>query len=69
MIGGGGRRMGLSLILFGLSGSFWLSFVSLVMLGFCTMTQMVCGNTLVQTIVEDHMRGRVMSLYTMGSWG
>jgi len=49
--------MGVSLLLFGFSTYFWFSFASLVLLGFCTMTQMVAGNTLIQTIVEDHMRG------------
>jgi MFS family permease len=61
--------MGLSLIVFGWSSWFWLSFASLVLLGFCMMTQMVSGNTLIQTIVEDRMRGRVMSLYTMAFMG
>jgi MFS family permease len=61
--------MGLSLILFGCSSHFWFSFASLVLLGFCTMTQMVAGNTMLQTIVEDHMRGRVMSLFTMAFMG
>jgi MFS family permease len=61
--------MGVSLLLFGFSTYFWFSFASLVLLGFCTMTQMVAGNTLIQTIVEDHMRGRVMSLFTMAFMG
>jgi MFS family permease len=57
--------MGVGLLLFGISTYFWFSFASLVLLGFCTMTQMVAGNTLIQTIVEDQMRGHVMSLFTM----
>jgi len=61
--------MGVSLILFGWSTYFWCSFASLVALGYCTMTQMVAGNTMLQTIVEDHMRGRVMSLFTMAFMG
>ncbi len=33
------------------------------------MTQMAAGNTLLQTLVEDRMRGRVMSLFTMAFMG
>jgi MFS family permease len=33
------------------------------------LVQMASSNTLIQTLVEDHMRGRVMSLYSMAFMG
>ena len=56
---------GLSLILFALSRNFWLSTVLLVPVGFCMMLQMSSSNTLIQAMVPDHLRGRVMSVYSM----
>jgi MFS family permease len=56
---------GLSLILFSASRNFWLSTVLLVPVGYCMMLQMACSNTLIQTMVPDALRGRVMALYSM----
>jgi MFS family permease len=56
---------GLSLIVFAASRSFWLSASLLIPVGFCIMLQMACSNTLIQTMVPDVLRGRVMSLYSM----
>ncbi len=56
---------GISLVLFSLSRSFWLSWVLLVPVGFSLMVQMACSNTLLQTMVPDHLRGRAMALYSM----
>jgi len=56
---------GVSLILFSLSRSFWLSAMLLVPVGFSMMTQMASSNTLVQSMVPDELRGRVMSVYSM----
>jgi MFS family permease len=56
---------GVSLVLFGFSRSLGLSLTLLVPAGFCIMVQMAATNTLVQSIVSDPMRGRVMGLYTM----
>ena len=54
-----------SLVLFALSKSFWLSTVLLVPVGFCMMLQMSASNTLIQAMVPDDLRGRVMSVYSM----
>lgn len=56
---------GVSLILFGLSRSFWLSALLLLPVGFSLMVQMASSNTLIQTMVPDELRGRVMSVYSM----
>ena len=56
---------GLSLILFSLSRNFWLSAIILVPAGFAMMTQMSSSNTLIQAMIPDELRGRVMSVYSM----
>jgi MFS family permease len=37
----------------------------LVPVGFAMMVQMAASNTLIQAMVPDHLRGRVMSAYAM----
>jgi len=56
---------GTSLIFFSLSRHVWLSVAMLVPAGFCMMIQMGATNTLLQVMVPDRLRGRVMSLYSM----
>lgn len=57
--------MGTSLILFSISRLFWVSALFLIPVGFTLMVQMASTNTLIQTIVPDHLRGRVMSVHVM----
>lgn len=56
---------GVSLIVFSQSRSFWLSAALLVPVGFSMMLQMASSNTLVQSMVPDRLRGRVMAVYSM----
>jgi MFS family permease len=56
---------GVSLIAFALSRYFWLSALLLIPAGFCIMLQMACSNTLIQSMVPDALRGRVMAVYSM----
>jgi MFS family permease len=56
---------GVTLILFSLSRILWLSAALLVPVGFCMMLQMSSSNTLIQAMVPDRLRGRVMSVYSM----
>ncbi len=56
---------GTSLILFGISKNYWLSLAVLVPVGYCMMVQMASSNTLIQSMVPDRLRGRVMSVYSM----
>lgn len=60
---------GASLIAFAASHQIWLSLVLLVVTGYCFMQQMASSNTILQTIAEDDMRGRVMSFYAMSFQG
>jgi MFS family permease len=56
---------GVALALFAASRSFWLSAALLVPAGFFMMNEMACSNTLLQSIVPDAFRGRVMAAYAM----
>jgi MFS family permease len=56
---------GVSLILFSLSRNFWLSTFLLIPVGFSMMVQMASSNTLIQSMVPDRLRGRVMAVYSM----
>jgi MFS family permease len=56
---------GVSLIAFSFSQHFWLSAALLIPVGFFIMLQMACSNTLIQAMVPDALRGRVMALYSM----
>lgn len=60
---------GVSLVGFGLSGRLWLSMAALLTAGFGMMVQMASSNTILQTIVDDDKRGRVMSFYSMAFLG
>ncbi len=61
--------LGGSLILFGLSHSFWWSLLLMFGAGYGMMQQIVTSNTILQTIVADDKRGRVMSFYAMSVFG
>ena len=56
---------GLSLILFSFSRVFWLSTLLLLPVGFFMMVQMASSNTLIQTMVPDKLRGRILAVYSM----
>jgi MFS family permease len=56
---------GASVAAFAFSRAYWLSLAILVLAGFSVMLQMGATNTLIQSIVPDHLRGRVMSIYSM----
>jgi MFS family permease len=54
-----------TLFLFSFSRSIALSLLLMIVLGFFGMQIMASTNTLIQSVVDDKMRGRVISLYTM----
>ena len=60
---------GTGLILFGLSHHVWLSMLLLLLVGFGMMQGLTASNTIIQTIVPEDKRGRVMSYYTVAFVG
>jgi MFS family permease len=60
---------GIGLIAFSFSTSVALSMAFLVVMGFAVIVQLASCNTILQTIVEERQRGRVMSLYTTAFLG
>jgi MFS family permease len=60
---------GAGLIAFSFSRALWLSLLLMVVTGLGFMVQMAASNTVLQTIVEEDKRGRVMSFYTMAFMG
>jgi MFS family permease len=60
---------GLCLIVFSQSEALWLSLAALVGVGFGMMISLAGCNTIIQTIVPDDKRGRVMSIYTLSFMG
>lgn len=60
---------GLGIIAFSLSHILWVSMLLLLLCGFGMMVQMASSNIVLQTIVEEDKRGRIMSFYTMAFMG
>lgn len=60
---------GIGLAIFALSTQLWLSLLVLPIVGAGFMIQMAATNTIIQTIVEEEFRGRVMAFYTMAFLG
>ena len=62
MLGGG-------LILFGLSHTLWLSLILMIFVGFGLIQCAAASNTIIQTLVPEDKRARVMGYYTMAFFG
>jgi MFS family permease len=60
---------GLGLIGFGFSHAFWLSMIMALLAGIGMMQGMAASNTIIQTIVSEDKRGRVMSYYAVALVG
>lgn len=61
----GCSSFGVFLVLFAFSRWLWLSVLLLVPTGFSVMLQMASSNTLIQSMVPDQLRGRIMAVYSM----
>jgi MFS family permease len=60
---------GAALIAFAFAKTLWMSLLILPIVGAGFMVQMAATNTVLQTLVDDHLRGRVMAFYTMAFFG
>jgi MFS family permease len=60
---------GAAVIAFSFSTAMWLSMMFIFLAGLGMMLQTASSNTILQTIVSDEMRGRIMSLFTMAFIG
>src|SRR5262249_27270485 len=60
---------GVMMIAFAVSRTLVMSMALLATAGFALMVQMSASNTLIQTIVPDRLRGRLMSFYSMSLMG
>lgn len=56
---------GSCLVLFAWSPSFWVSLAIFAVIGFSQMRQNASANTLIQTLIPDEYRGRIMALFSM----
>jgi MFS family permease len=61
--------LGGGLILFGSSHALWLSLALMVVVGFGLIQAAAVSNTIIQSLVPDDMRARVMGYYTMAFFG
>ncbi len=59
----------LSVMAFSVAPDFYTACVFLIVAGWCLLTFLMTGNTLVQTLAPDDMRGRVLSLYSLALIG
>lgn len=64
-----GALFGAGLVAFSFSRWLPLSILLMVVVGGGMMVQMAASNTLLQTLVDEDKRGRVMSFYTMAFFG
>jgi MFS family permease len=60
---------GAALVVFAFARTLWLALLVLPIAGGTFMIQMAATNTVLQTLVEDRLRGRVMAFYTMAFFG
>jgi MFS family permease len=65
----GSSLFGAGLIAFSFTHNLWLALPCLTVAGFGFMSQMAASNTVIQTIVDDEKRGRVMAFYMMAFLG
>lgn len=60
---------GFALALFARTDQVPMAVAALVVIGFCSINIVAASNVLIQSVVADRMRGRVMGLFTMAFFG
>lgn len=65
----GAMLLGVGLVLAGASRWLWLSLALMAVVGFGLMQALASSNTIIQTLVPEDKRGRVMSYYAMALFG
>jgi MFS family permease len=55
----------LALIGLAFSERYWLSFITILVSGLCHAYFLTCAQVMLQTLVEDQYRGRVMSVFAL----
>ena len=66
----GAVTLGCGLLAFAYSHSFWLTLLAAApLIGFSVMRQNAAANTLIQVVIPDEYRGRIMSLYVIMAVG
>lgn len=68
-IAAGSLLLGSTLVLFSFSRNLYCSLILIFIVGISLIIQMASCNTFIQSMVDDTMRGRVMSLYGMSHIG
>lgn len=68
-IAGNGLVFGSGLVVLSLYTVFWVSLPLMFVTGFCLIAQMASTNIILQSIVPDELRGRIMSLFTLAMMG
>jgi MFS family permease len=68
-IAAGSLLLGSTLVLFSFSRNLYCSLILIFIIGISLIIQMASCNTFIQSMVDDTMRGRVMSLYGMSHIG
>jgi len=61
--------LGAGLVALELATTMWIAMPLLFIVGMCMMMQLAATNTLLQTLVDDDMLGRVISLYAVAFFG
>jgi predicted MFS family arabinose efflux permease len=61
--------MAVALLLFVASDLFWLALPLVALVGFAFIVQSISNQTLIQSAIDPHVRGRVMSMYGIISQG
>lgn len=58
-----------ALALFAVTQTFAVALAAMIVMGFCSINTVAASNALIQSLVDNHMRGRVMAVFSMAFFG